>query len=133
MKYDVDYFIDKYERIPDRNWLTGRYANHDDTIACALGHCGERTNSFTLGVRGTEESIALKKLFGDWLQLNPSDVNDDSAMDNPYHQSCAKDRILAALYDIKEKQKHHHGVERIVYVTVDSEVRQLQQEILIEN
>lgn len=134
MIYTEDYFIEKFERLHDENWLTGAYANHDDTKACALGHCGERTVAGTFFISGTNESSALR-IFFETIGCFVGDVND--GMVPAYNQSTPKRRVIAALMDIKKKreylQKEVVKPERIVYITVDQEVRQLQEEVLIEN
>jgi len=41
--YDANYFIVKFEAIPEGQWHTGDYVNKDDPrCLCALGHCDAR-------------------------------------------------------------------------------------------
>lgn len=107
-QFTVDYFLDKFEKIPEDNWITNKWNVGD--ACCANGHCGVRS---ALYVRGTDESRALAKLFeiipasninGDkflayhWQRV--SQVND--GLIKEYQQPTAKQRILAALRDIKK-------------------------------
>jgi hypothetical protein len=129
--YTVDYFIAKFESIPEDKWLeSDLYVNGR---SCALGHCGHRINAETVN----EETSALVSLFIKIFR-NPHTpgvfepvwgVND--GFDNRYQQSTPKQRILAALWDIKAAQQPEVK-ERIVYVTIDAAIRDLQSLPLIE-
>lgn len=91
--YTVDYFIEKFEKIPEDLWFMGDYFNENKTSFCALGHCG------CDGEEGdTMEGIALYKL----LNYDIPEINDGEH--NIYQQPTPKQRILAALYDIKKMQ-----------------------------
>lgn len=91
--YDVDYFIAKFEAIPDERWCVYDYRNGPQR--CARGHCGQ--TSF----RDTPESTALGELFDNNIGDGPSMVNDGNVEE--YQQPTPKARILAALHDIKAK------------------------------
>lgn len=109
MKYDVDYFIAKFEAIDNENWIErelGSFSNH-----CTYGHCGIRIDSDV----PTNEAVFLSVLvdryikkydFTDYIFENLSwsvvDINDGNHPS--YTQSTPKQRILAALYDIREKE-----------------------------
>lgn len=95
MTYDVDYFIKKFEAIPDREWCIKYYYN-DKNQFCALGFCGE-------GLGGeTDESLALKKIFiNHRSDLSPGNVND--GLVKLYQQPTPRARILAALRDAKKR------------------------------
>jgi hypothetical protein len=41
--YDVDYFIKKFEAIPEDKWIMGSF--FFNSRSCALGHCGMRSDS----------------------------------------------------------------------------------------
>lgn len=97
--YDVDYFIDKFEKIPDDKWCIGSfdgpYGSH-----CALGHCGCHDSN-----RNTDEANALRNLFEDSdLIVSAVDVNDDHLYSTrPFlDASTPKQRILNALQYIKK-------------------------------
>ena len=97
MKYDVDYFINKFEAIPEEQWCTGAFSlcdENENTQHCALGHCG-----YGVGTK-TVEGEALISLFEP--ELLPM-INDDRSIE--YSQSTPKQRILAALYDIKKSKE----------------------------
>lgn len=91
MIYDVDYFISKFEAIPEEKWIVGNYT--DGYGCCALGHCG------IVASETTKEADSLVTLF---ILLNTAipPINDNH--DARYCQHTAKQRILAALYDIKK-------------------------------
>lgn len=93
MIYDLNYFIAKFEAIPEWKWITLRY--HDERGSCALGHCGCRENQ-----DATTESLALETIFKDHLDTHVYKVNDGGYF-ALYQQPTPKQRILAALYDIK--------------------------------
>lgn len=119
--YDVDYFIKKFEAIPEERWCTGYYHKEDRTKFCALGHCGRFVSD-----ADSIESLALRRVFHPAVV---SIINDNGNI--RYSQATPKQRILAALYDIKAKQQPEIEPvkERIIYVTVDAAVRKLQKEI----
>lgn len=84
--YTVDYFINKFERIPLDKWCKGKFGI--GTRHCALGHCGMR-DTF---IKATRESIALSELFQD-NHMCITDVNDEC----PDLGSNPKERVLNAL------------------------------------
>lgn len=106
--YDVDYFLRKFEAIPDEKWATGSMGH--DGKGCALFHCD--------GVYGqwdqhSTETKALMRLFGATEGDNDAEkfvyqINDNGrpvGENKVYQQPTPKARILAALADIKAKQK----------------------------
>lgn len=90
MTYDKAYFIQKFEAIPEENWITHAYSDYrDDSRHCAMGHCGVRS------CESTDEGIALSHLF-DNSGMNPMSVNDgDKGFES--FGSTPKQRILHAL------------------------------------
>ena len=86
--YNVDYFIKKFEKIPENRWCTGVFINGNKR--CALGHCGARLDQWN------EESEALYKLFNNYPTYSITVVNDGPGV------SSIKQRILHALRVIKE-------------------------------
>jgi hypothetical protein len=103
MQYTVDYFIKKFEAIPEKKWFVGDYHNSDKSKSCALGHC-----CFTVdGLYDlmSVERRSLEKLFYD-INVLVGDVNDGSEFaKGKFPQPTPKQRILAALYDIKKMQQ----------------------------
>lgn len=128
MNYDVNYFIKKFEAIPEE-----KMGEMILQRGCALNQCGMTNYGHT-----TKEAEALMDLFEDsFPHLASKDtrfavvfrINDGQ---HDYRQPTPKQRILAALYDIKKAQQPEPEVkERIVYVTVDSPVRELQKKELL--
>ena len=106
-KFDVDYFINKLEAIPDELWATGAIRDDITGACCVLGHCGvknvkdaselpERDKMY--GWLMTDEAYALADLITGgsvdklW-QLN--DRYDDTKAKTP------KERILNRLKEVK--------------------------------
>lgn len=68
MKYDVNYFINKFSAIPEERWTVRNYILGNKR--CALGHCG-------MGIIFTSrEALALIALFKSKLDVRVSWVND---------------------------------------------------------
>lgn len=87
--YDVNFFIRKFEAIPEDKWITGKWelnGNH-----CALGHCGAIQSDVSL----TDEACALNELLTNVIAIN-------DGRDQVYAQPTPKQRILAALNDIRD-------------------------------
>jgi hypothetical protein len=87
MKYDIDYFINKFEAIPEDRWTTGNYENAQGQF-CALGFCGENEDN------KTEESIALCEFtgFADYSIVNIND--EDNGTQSLKLGKTPKERIL---------------------------------------
>ena len=104
MKYNADYFIKKFESIPESKWAIGSFKRKYGQC-CALGHCGQ-TN-----FAASEEANALSSLFYMYLNTNPVMINDavghlrDDAgkelMRVDEFGTTPKERILVALECIK--------------------------------
>lgn len=59
VKMDAKYFIRKFEKIPESQWITGMLMDKTrPNCHCALGHCGLRNYNVS-----TEEAVALSALF----------------------------------------------------------------------
>lgn len=86
--YDVDYFIEKFKAIPEELWCVGKFQIEER--CCALGHCEERKRIIT------EESKSLRIITKNLTSF----IND--GVHGKYRQSTPKQRILAALEDIKK-------------------------------
>lgn len=119
MEYTVDYFIRKFEAIPEERWITHCLVNHENTKRCALGHCCPDYSGryFNNGRGQTEESEALIKLFGR-NHLSIGGVNDGNSYN--YQQDTPKQRILSALKDIKKKLSNEQSVQASVATEDDS-------------
>lgn len=93
--YDADYFIYKFKAIPEGEWCKGKFKYSNKF--CALGHCGARTGY----VKGIPEADALSDLFEKNICEELVEINDGTS--GEYLQKSPKQRILAALRDIKDK------------------------------
>lgn len=111
--YDVDYFIKKFEAIPEDKIISRSQGEYNE-YGCAYGWC--RTDSQSYG-DGTEEGKALRCLMSSLPNLTPSTKNfygygpyesTPARINNgdveQYQQPTPKQRILAALHDIKKLQ-----------------------------
>lgn len=108
--YDVNYFIKKFEAIPEDKWIVGSLFSGDKM--CAAGHCGVRAND-NFECLENKEALSLIDLLLTVTITQISDiryysiifktvalVNDGDCKE--YQQPTPKQRILAALYDIKK-------------------------------
>ncbi len=93
MNYTVDYFIQKFEAIPEEWWCVTLYTRGEQK--CALGHCGVSMKD------DTEEGEALSYLFISNFGM-ASTINDGG--DSRFPQATPRARILAALQRIKQKE-----------------------------
>lgn len=90
-KYDRDYFIAKFEAIPEELWSVKSYGTGGKH--CAHGHCGQYS----------EESVALAMLWEtDEFESIPETISVaiNDGEDRRYQQPTPKQRILAALRDL---------------------------------
>lgn len=91
--YTVDYFIDKFSKIPKNKWFSGRYQNPCNELQkCALGHCGITDDNLE-----TDEANNLARVLNCG---NISSINDGSAY-YAYLGKHPKTRIINALKRIK--------------------------------
>lgn len=92
MKYDVDYFIAKFEAIPEEYWCI--FGRHKGDQHCAHGWCDSNLPDEEKGLINV--FFPLKKGYG------VAGIN--NGLDGRYPQPTPRQRILAALYDIKKLQ-----------------------------
>lgn len=103
--YNVDYFIEKFSKIPEELWCIESF--DDEAKRCAFGHCDYYNPS---NARYSEEGNALDSVVHAKLKLTlckPSKfynevMNINDGVYKEYQQPTAKQRILAALQDIKK-------------------------------
>lgn len=122
--YDVDDMIKFFNSFDESMWHVGAYSNGGGKY-CAAGLCGAHE------FKSTPRADALNILFSDHLKASIPHIND--GLDMRYQQPTPKQRILAALRDIKAKQEPQCAVEklltpakeRVVYVAMDKKVRKL--------
>lgn len=91
MEYTVDYFIKKFEAIPEYFWQTDEFGVPGGP-RCAYGHCGLSDESDPDEPQ-PPEAAALEKILGVYVAC----INDGQMHD--YKQPTPKQRILAALRD----------------------------------
>lgn len=98
LNYDLEYFINKFEAIPDEDWATGDYIDRSGRC-CALGHCGVRG-----GFEQLPEPRALHKLTNSLI----AHVNDGSDKDeggNPLYGDTPKERVLNFLKELRDGKR----------------------------
>lgn len=129
--YTVDYFINKFEAIPEEQWCVGT-TEDDNGRHCAWGHIVRPKCRIADYLN---ESRALMILLRD---AGLDDCGDPSSINNGWHDSyrqpTPKQRILAALYDIKAMQepKDTGGKkERIVYVSVPVSITEQSKDLVL--
>lgn len=87
--YNANYFIKRFEKIPESKWCIKEYTVNDQH--CALGHLG--------CVLGKTDTPLAKKLNRILAQETP-EIND--GLHDDYQQPTPKERILAALNQAKK-------------------------------
>lgn len=144
MTYDIDYFINKFEAIPEEKWTKGMFENNGKH--CANGHCGVNGDNYNMP---PAEALALAEIlhplrnkswvsFGEYIPIFSVTVNINDGFAPEYQQPTPKQRILAALYDIRDMEKKDTGKAteqpkvKTVYVSVPVSITEPAKE-LIEN
>ncbi len=107
MEYTVEYFINKFESIPDEKWCTSHLFTEstEGFRCCALGHLDVRYDPELKDWRSTEASSALITLLGGDPQSTKYDtkwgvvsfINDVRFEDLTWQNSTPRERILSAL------------------------------------
>jgi hypothetical protein len=85
MKYTKEYFIEKFDPIPEEMWTTGKFYDKKTGACCAMGHCGSRRGG------DSEEAIALRDIIPNIARIN------DGHLDYVWSGETPKQRILNAL------------------------------------
>ena len=110
MNYNVDYFIRKFEAIPEEMFCVKTRSNGYQR--CALGWCYPNheaawQSQITNRADDSIEDKAIVKMFYSAFKLGVGGVN--NGIYPEYQQPTPKQRILAALYDIKKMQQPQHA------------------------
>jgi hypothetical protein len=108
MTYDVDYFINKFSKIPTRKWGTGQLDDHSGH-KCVFGHCGVTTDAGSDRYGYNEEANELIALFKGTVGHSPIDINDGTFDESPLDcifftlkEHTPKARIMKTLRKIKK-------------------------------
>ena len=105
MQFIYNYFIKKFESIPESKWFVDEYSNENDTKFCAYGHCGMREG---FRINDLVEPFALKNIFNDYIGTsydNTIPIINDGDFGWKLVSKSPKERILLALYTIKEFER----------------------------
>lgn len=111
--YTVDYFISKFQAIPENQWTTHTHSDCNGR-KCALGHCLDpealaifeaqwKANGCAFGVPSSEEWLGIQYICPGIHYINNGE-------DRDYPQATPKARVLAVLADIKAKELRHQQV-----------------------
>jgi hypothetical protein len=121
-KYDATYFIKKFEAIPEELWTMGIFGE-DGQPHCAQGHCGVRnwdSRGWTSEARALNGLLSLlsspvkrrvatnmrrfnQAWYTQYLEFTYGWAADINNGHHPgYPQPTPKQRVLAALYDVRE-------------------------------
>ncbi len=116
--YTVNYFIKKFEAIPEENWMVNRFSYKKNFLSkrtfCAQGFCMPLKLLKLMGSMPKNERLTIEVgCFTEWFDLvklfEPGREGNfelvvggiNNGINERYQQSTPKQRILAALYDIK--------------------------------
>ena len=103
--YTVDYFIKKFEAIPEAKWLV--MSRSDGYARCAYGWCYATHKEAKETEEGlgkiSDEEVALTVLVRS-LNSEFAAGGINNGIYSRYQQPTPKQRILAALYDVKRMQ-----------------------------
>ncbi len=101
MTYTIEYFIEKFEAIPEELWTAGIMHDRNGKY-CALGHCGVLKFDLlgTIRFKYTDESHALMDIFKQF-HMYPEEVNDFPRYNDRFKANSPKTRILGALRQFK--------------------------------
>lgn len=97
MKYTVDYFINKFNAIPEEQWCMGRLSDYQSG-KCVLGHCGVKQTpdgNYSYTDMSEKLSAILRQIPGVLYDINDGHGPARELGDTP------KERILNALLLIK--------------------------------
>lgn len=137
--FSLDYFIEKFKSIPDNRWNVGHQIK-DDGTHCALGHCGESYGPEQMALSDILGNIRVKiakkvtnNVYNVGEVIDFSYLGKIAAINNgeteEYQQSTPKERILAALYDVKKMQQpKYEDVTKELAVLPVSETSDLVKE-----
>lgn len=129
MDYTIDYFIRKFSAIPEENWCIRARVKGDQR--CAYGWCypsksiaGKSIIQGAVPVSDEERSLSIliKRLNPRW---GAGGVN--NGIYEKYQQPTPKQRILAALYDIKKLSKEPE-VQECDYPDITKDLAVLPEE-----
>lgn len=95
--YTIDYFIKKFEVIPENQWIAGIYEDYNGK-KCAMGHLGYVDYHAVDYLSNCRQIFTLQGIIS-----NIAGINDGHH--SSYQQDIPKQRILAALHAIKEKEE----------------------------
>lgn len=120
--YTVDYFIEKFEKIPENNWCRNRFREGDKY--CAQGHCGmNMSNAPRIWAATSAKFFPESLLEGFWLVnlfkigLGSNVVGEiNNGIDTRYRQQTPKKRILAALHDIRDKLLQNENIKAAIEI-----------------
>jgi len=85
MTYDINYFINKFQAIPEKEWCRGLYVDNRGR-KCAIGHCNQ----------DEKEKFALRNI----MNAQVTNVNDNIGNKFLYLGNHPKTRIINKLKEL---------------------------------
>lgn len=130
MNYDVDYFINKFQAIPEERWCI-ETTEDDHGRHCAWGHIVRPKCRIDDFINEGRDLMTLLRDAGLDKSGDPSSIN--NGWDDRYQQPTPKQRILAALYDIKAMTKDIDtgGKTKTVYVSVPVSITEQSKKLVL--
>lgn len=124
MKYTIDYFIQKFNNIPDEKWCVGTFTEDSSKFLglitsnkyCAQGHCGVKDREsakyiWNLPLNENIEASVLYHLFGGNIKTKNEENTIVAIINNgkhpQYQQETPRLRLIAALEDMKNGTYPH--------------------------
>lgn len=117
MKYDVEFFINKFEAIPEDKWCTHRFGDGEGRH-CALGHCegeGWAITEETSALIGISNKYSIP-IFGDLCTI--AAIN-DGCLDNT---GTPKQRVVNFLKQVKQLQEEDLAVSAAQEIVNTAEI-----------
>jgi uncharacterized protein YdbL (DUF1318 family) len=103
MNYDVDYFIQKFEAIPEKFWIVGKF--HCGHKHCAQGHIKDQHRADEAGEMSERlHGLLMRVCTGPKAEIGNAIARVNDGREPDYQQPTPKARILAALRDVKAKE-----------------------------
>jgi hypothetical protein len=113
MRFSIDYFLQKFEVIPSE------YIGYNQKTGCAYGQCNgsftEEGRDLTLLMSSIPNLTPSVKAAWKPYESTPARINNGET--EQYQQPTPKERIMAALNDIKEMQIAEESARYIINTT----------------
>lgn len=102
--YTIDYYLNKFNAIPEDRWMTGAYTDYDGRC-CALGHCGAYKD-VCVDRAEVDDLLHLTVNYNTNIPNGTAGICIISVNDgkhSSFKQATPKKRVIAALLHIKAR------------------------------